>query len=232
MHFDAGSGAVPEPSRTKQKYIYYRCSHFKERCPEPYVREERLLEQFTDLIAQVSLAPKMYEWLGRALKENVPIVEAEHARRIDTLRRDQDDIRERMKQAYIDNVDGKIDDDLFNRLIADYRDDERKILRQLERLMDADHAYLDEGIELIAIARDARRTFAEASQDRKQSVLLTLLSNYSYRDGQVTATFRKLYDIIMEKLPREKLLEGSSGAKTPKTAEWLPELDSNQRPLD
>jgi hypothetical protein len=74
----------------------------------------------------VSLTPKMFDWLGQALKENLPAVEAERARRIEALRRDQNDIRERMKQAYIDNVDGKIDDDLFTRLTADYRDDERQ----------------------------------------------------------------------------------------------------------
>ena len=216
----------------KQKYIYYRCSHFKGPCPEPYVREERLLEQFTDLIARVSLTPKMFEWLGQALKENLPAVEAERARRIEALRRDQDDIRERMKQAYIDNVDGKIDDDLFTRLTADYRNDERQILRQLDRLMDADHAYIDEGIALISMARDARRTFAEAGLERKQSLLATLLSNSTYKDGVVTASFRKPFDIIVESLPREALLKAGTGAKIAKTAEWLPELDSNQRPLD
>ena len=96
--------------------------------PRAHVREEQLPEQFTDLIARVSLTPKMFEWPGQALKENLPAIEGECARRIDVLRRDQDDIRERMKQAYIDDVDGKIDDDLFARLTTDYRNDERQIL--------------------------------------------------------------------------------------------------------
>jgi hypothetical protein len=62
-------------------------------------------------------------------------------------------VRNRLKQAYIDNIDGKIDDDLFARLTADYRGDERKIARELDRLMDADHAYIDDGIAILGIAK-------------------------------------------------------------------------------
>jgi hypothetical protein len=73
--------------------------------------------------------------------------------RDDGLDREQVDIRNRIKQAYIDNIDGKIDDNIFSQLVADYKQDERKITRELERRMDADHGYLDEGIRLIGIAR-------------------------------------------------------------------------------
>ena len=82
------------------------------------------------------------------------------------------------------------------------------------------------------MARDARRTFGEAGLERKQSLLATLLSNSTYKDGVVTANFRKPFDIIVESLPREALLKAGGGPKIAKTAEWLPEPDSNQRPFD
>lgn len=50
---------------------------------------------------------------------------------VDRLHREQVDIRDRMKQSYIDNVDGKIDDEIFGSPIADYKQDERKIVRVL-----------------------------------------------------------------------------------------------------
>ena len=82
-----------------------------------------------------------------------------------------------MKLAYIDNIDGKIDDDIFGWLIADYKQDERKIIRELERRMDADHGYLDEGIRLIGVAKDARRMFQKADREGRKRILSLLLSN-------------------------------------------------------
>jgi len=93
-----------------------------------------------------------------------------------------------MKQAYIDNVDGKIDDDLFTRLTADYRNDERQILRQLGRLMDADHAYIDRGnrADLNGAGREAHvwrgRVRAEAKPARDATFELHLQGGHSDRE--------------------------------------------------
>lgn len=206
----------------KEKYIYYRCSRFKGNCKEPYVRQEKLLDQFVERIAQVSMTPKMFEWLGRALKENSEVIASEHARVLDRLRRDQDDICDRMKQVYIDHIDGKIDGDLFNRITEDFREDQRSLARELDRLATADEAYIDDGIALLGIAKDVRRMFAEASFASKRNILSHLLSNCTYKDGEVDVNFRKPFDIIVESLPREELAGTGFGAKMPKGKKWLP----------
>lgn len=133
-------------------------------------------------------------------------------------RRDQDDIRERMKQVYINHIDG----DLFNRITEDFRDDQRSLARELERLATADEAYIDDGIALLGIAKDARRMFAEASFAYKRNILSHLLSNCTFKDGKVDVAFRKPFDIIVESLPREELTGAGFGAKTPKSRKWLP----------
>ena len=57
-------GGVLAGDIKKQKYIYYRCSQYKRNCKEPYVRPERLLEQFVAIVARVSMTRTMHEWLG------------------------------------------------------------------------------------------------------------------------------------------------------------------------
>lgn len=47
------------------------------------------------------MTPRMHQWLGQALKENSDLIETEHARVLDRLRRDQEDICERMKRALL-----------------------------------------------------------------------------------------------------------------------------------
>ncbi len=206
----------------KQKYIYYRCSRYKGNCKEPYVRQEKLLEQFVDIVARVSMTPRMHQWLGQALKENSDLIETEHARVLGRLRRDQDDIRERMKQAYLDHVDGKLDEGLFTRISEDYREDLKGLSREFDRLSEADNAYIDDGIALLGIAKDARRMFAEADFSGKRNILHHLLSNCSYKDGEVSVSFRKPFDIIVESLPAAKASDGASSAKIGKSRKWLP----------
>ena len=206
----------------KKRYVYYRCSRYKGNCKEPYVRQEALLDQFVDIVAQVSMNPTMFKWLGQALKENTDLVASEHARVLDRLRRDQDDIRERMKQLYLDHIDGKIDDDIFTRVTEDFRQDKKNLEREFERLSTADDAYIDDGIALLGIAKDARRMFAEADFAGKRNILNHILSNCIFKDQTVTATFRKPFDIIVESLPRAELAEALAGSKTLKSKKWLP----------
>ncbi|WP_428628825.1 zinc ribbon domain-containing protein [Sphingopyxis sp.] len=55
----------------KQKYIYYRCSRHKGNCKAPYVRQEKLLEQFVDTVARVCISTtSMASSRKRSLRES------------------------------------------------------------------------------------------------------------------------------------------------------------------
>lgn len=51
----------------KQRYTYYHCSHFKGKCPEPYVREEVLLDRFVDMLSTLVFPANTFGWLKQAL---------------------------------------------------------------------------------------------------------------------------------------------------------------------
>ena len=93
--------------------------------------------------------------------------------------------------------------------------------RAFDRLSEADNAYIDDGIALLGFAKDARRMFAEADFSGKRNILHHLLSNCSHKDGEVSATFRKPFDIIVKSLPRAKASEGASSAKIGQSRKWL-----------
>ena len=109
---------------------------------------------------------------------------------------------------------------------------ERKIAKELDLRLDADLSYMDEGIALMSIAKDAKNRFLEADLVVKKHLLSVVLSNCSFQDRKIMTTFRKPFDIIAEKLPDEGALARINGAKIPQNSKWLPELDSNQRPSD
>jgi DNA invertase Pin-like site-specific DNA recombinase len=130
----------------KKKYIYYRCSHYKKKCREPYVREEVLIEQFTAMLERITMTEPMYRWVINALRENFLDVKRDHDEAVARLQSERERLRERMKQIYLDNMDDKIEDSIFRALTAQFRKQERKIARELELRLDADLTYMDEGM--------------------------------------------------------------------------------------
>ncbi len=214
----------------KQKYIYYRCSHGKQKCSEPYVREEVLLEQFTDMLGRIEMTGGMFEWLVRALRENFGEVRREHDAAVARLQKERERLRERMKQVYIDNLDGRIESTIFNVLTAQFREQERKVARELELRLDADLSYMDEGIALMSIGQDARRRFAEAELAVKKHLLSVVLSNCSFRDRKISAEYRKPFDIIIKSSIPSGPNNGPAKGKKPENGDWQGSSDSNRGP--
>lgn len=214
----------------KEKYIYYRCSHAKGKCPEPYVREEVLLEQIGDMLDRVSLSPEMFEWLRNALRESFAHVHKEHDAAVTRLQTERERLRERMKQIYMDNLDGRIEDEIYSALTAQFRDQERKVAKELERRHDADLSYFDDGIALLSVAQDSKRRFLEADLAAKKHVLSVVLSNCSFRDRTLSAEYRKPFDLLVENPPKGDAASKRMRGKNSESPKWQGRSDSNRGP--
>src|SRR5205823_1314401 len=53
----------------KGRYVYYHCTAYKGKCPEPYTREEVLEEQFGKLLKGITFTEDVLDWVTRALRE-------------------------------------------------------------------------------------------------------------------------------------------------------------------
>ena len=54
----------------KEKYVYYHCTYYRGKCPEPYVREEVLEEKFTEILRSLHFDSEVLGWLRQALRES------------------------------------------------------------------------------------------------------------------------------------------------------------------
>jgi DNA invertase Pin-like site-specific DNA recombinase len=56
----------------KGRYVYYHCTGYKGKCPEPYTREDVLEKRFTELLKGISFSPGVLTWsrrpCGRAMR--------------------------------------------------------------------------------------------------------------------------------------------------------------------
>ena len=90
---------------------------------------------------------------------------------------------------------------------------------------------MDEGVALLELARNAQRLFAKQEPREKRRLLNFVLSNCTWEDGEVVATFRQPFDILAETQPLSLRIEARrKRANSAKSEIWLPGSDSNQRP--
>ena len=57
---------------------------------------------------------------------------------------------------------------------------------------------MDEGVQILELARNAQRLFERQEPRQKRRLLNFVLSNCTWEDGEVVATFRQPFDLLAE----------------------------------
>lgn len=99
---------------------------------------------------------------------------------------------------YVDKLDGKVEPGLFEKLSGDWRMQQDKCLRDIERHQAADQHYLEEGITILEMARNARRLFDHEQPMEKRRLLNFVCSNSAWANGELNATLRQPFGFIAE----------------------------------
>ena len=99
---------------------------------------------------------------------------------------------------YLDQLDGRVDSAFYDRMSAQWRVEQTRLLREIERHGAAEESYMEDGVRLLELARNARQLFARQAPGEKKRLLNLLLSNCSWEDGEVRAVFRQPFDLLAE----------------------------------
>src|SRR5262245_39648598 len=214
----------------KQRYVYYHCSGYKGRCDEPYVREEIIETQFSELLGRLSFDDEVLAWVRDALRASHADEKREHEAAIGRLRAEYDRLQSRAHAMYVDKLDGKVDGAFFDRMSAEWRAEQDRCLREIERHRAADQSYLEEGVRLLELARNAQRLFEKREPRDKRRLLNFVVSNCTWKGGELTATLRQPFDLLAETNAIAAQAAADSRPNLVKSEIWLPGPDSNQRP--
>jgi hypothetical protein len=85
---------------------------------------------------------------------------------------------------------------------------------------------MDEGVQLLELARNAQRLFAKQEPREKRRLLNFLLSNCTWEDGEVVATFRQPFDLLADTAVTAARAAAGEGTRSAKTEIWLPFLNT------
>jgi len=216
----------------KGRYIYYHCSGAKGKCDEPYTREEVLEDKFGELLKAISLEPEVVDWVSRALRESHVDEKKHHEEVIRRLQTEYNRLQNRIDEMYVDKLDGRIDAAFFDRKSAEWRSEQDRCMRAIEEHQSANQSYLEEGIQILELARDAYRLFQKQEPREKRRLLDFVLSNCTWQGGELQAEYRQPFDLIAENAAVAAKKKQPQGAASSFSDIWLPGVDSNHGPSD
>ncbi len=116
----------------KGRYVYYHCTGYKGKCPEPYTREEVLEEQFADLLKGLVLDNEVMSWVTEALRQSHDDAKLHHDAAISRLQAEYNRLQSRVDAMYLDKLDGRIEAAFFDRKAFEWRTDQDRLLRSIE----------------------------------------------------------------------------------------------------
>ena len=214
----------------KDRYVYYHCTGFKGKCSEPYVREEVLEERFSSILGRLRFDDAVLSHVATGLRESHVDEKKEHEAAISRLEAECERLSGRIHAMYIDKLDGRIDRAFFDRMSAEWRNEQEACMREIALHQSADQSYLEEGVRLLELAHGAQRLFAKQEAREKRRLLNFVLSNSSWKRGELAATFRQPFDLLAETTAIAMTRNASEGGLSTERMVWLPGPDSNQRP--
>ena len=87
---------------------------------------------------------------------------------------------------------------------------------------------MDEGAQILELISNAQSLFERQPAREKRRLFNFLLSNCSWEDGEVIATFRQPFDLLAKTVADEAHVNAEDNANLTENEIWLGDLDSNQ----
>ena len=209
----------------KGRYIYYHCTGYKGKCPEPYTREEVLGGQFTSLLKGIAFSAETLVWVRHALRESNRDERQFHDDAIAKLKGEHRRLQDRVDAMYMDKLDGRIGNDFFDAKAGETRAAQAAIMRDMAAHQTASRTYIEEGVQLVELAQGAHVQFESQPPAEKRKLLNFVLSNCTWKGGELTAKHRQPFDVLAVAVASEQQRLGGEMAETARNDIWLPSLN-------
>jgi len=213
----------------KKKYVYYHCTGYKGKCPEPFVREEVLSEKFSAVLNRLVLDDEVIGLVAVALRQSHGEQKRFRDEAVARLRAEHAKLQNRLDKIYTDKLDGVIAGDFYERKSQEWRGEQDVLQEGLARHERASRTYFEEGVQLLELAKNAAKLFKMQISKEQRRLLDFALSNCTWANGDLTVEFRQPFDLLALAADDRSAAKATKESENRPCPEKLPERDSNRR---
>jgi site-specific DNA recombinase len=182
----------------------------------PRFREEDIINRLGEPLKDLQVPPEIVTQIVARIRDDQRRARGKVSNERTFLESRLTAIRNRMDKAYSDKLDGKIEEDFWQRLMAEWRMEEQQVKMAIQGLNSGgtgDRAL--DAQKIFELANSAYSLYVSQNSVEKAKLLRLVVSNFSVDAVSVTPTYRKPFDMI---------------AKRAQSEEWSGRRDSNPRP--
>ena len=213
----AHDGCTVTTELQKGQYIYYRCSQGRGKCSLPYMREQDVSDRLGELLKSIYVPETVAQAIVSSLNADIYQSEVRRKEQVAAIQQRLAMVRTRMDQMYEDKLEGKINEEFWQRKQSEYREQERLLEAQLSSIQKAVSRENILTIERVfELANKAHSLYLTRNSAERGQLLKSVLLNCATDGTSLTPTYKKPFDLIFQRA---------------KTDEWSGRADLNCRPL-
>jgi site-specific DNA recombinase len=107
-------------------------------------------------------------------------------------------LQNRIDQAYFDKLDRKISENFWNTVSKKWLEEKEHLAAKLLAAQKSDSHYLENANLIFELAKNAAEWFQDGNADKKRKVLNLLLSNCTYKDGNIDVEIKPVFGMIIK----------------------------------
>ena len=115
------------------------------------MREEEVAGRFGRVIGAIRMDDDMLHWVTTTLKGSFQDKTQNCQKQFASLQTQYKRIQLRLETMYMDKLEGRIDQDFFDRKSSEWKTKLNVISRKIEKHKNANHAYQYEGLKLLEL---------------------------------------------------------------------------------
>jgi hypothetical protein len=211
----------------KGRYVYYHCTGHRGKCPEPYTRQETLVEQFARNLADLVIPSEVSEWLQATYVESDLTERAARERAIQQHKAQYERLEARMETLYTDRLDGRITPSFYDAKAGEFRTQQQALLRKIEQIQSSTPAPVEEALNLMQLTSKAATLFRRQNGHEQRRLLRNLVRTAAWLAGELRVEFEEPFEILRGSNRANHTKEVQIPGSGRDSEIWLPGMDSN-----
>ena len=211
----AADGCAITAERHKEKYIYYRCSYGRGKHKFPPLPEQKLADMLGTVLKQIEIPAEVAQTVELSIQSDQAGMEAKRREETNRVTQRITALQSRMRRAYEDKLDGRIDESFWRVNNDDWSAEEVQLRAALESV--SKPVSKNQGLalhETLELAQSAHSVYFTLDYVNRARLLKKVLLNCVTDGVSLNPSYSKPFDLIFERAKNE---------------EWRREWDSNPR---
>jgi len=219
-------GGFLTPFEKKGKYVYYRCTKTRGKCPEKPIREERLAELLGEPLKAVTLTRERAEWLIKGMSGLLAEEKLYRARERKKLEGEIEEIERRISTLYDDKAAGVVDAAFWKSKYEKYWEEQGRLKEQLAATEAESLEYMEDANVLLEAMQHIYPLYVAAEGRDKRQLLEMAVWNPILRDGKLEYELTKSFEVLVHGMEEEERLLAANAPLEERNKIWLPKRTS------